>query len=298
MSTQKGYTLVEIFITIVIIAILATITYVGFQHYQRGVEIRMGAQEVKKALAEAQSRTIASKGASRWGVHFDNEQYILYKVDLTADPDEGYDSSSADNEAHSLSKNLEFCEINLEKIGGISVSGVYYQYLKGVNDKISGIVKVCNKEDNSMSETITIERVGAIEVGEAVSSTDNSRHLHFEISKNITQTGILRLDFTSDGVTRDVSFQDYYYEDEFSWSDIITVNDEEQRLKIHTHSLDSSSATLCIHRDERFNTRPLTISLRDLNGDGDASDSVIIVSYDADSVATKGDDSDIEMYVQ
>lgn len=295
---KKGFTLVEIIIVIFIITIVALMTYVGFRYYTRGLEIRSGVQIINKALVEVKSRTIASKGASRWGVHFDENQYVIYKVDLGVNPDEGYNSASADNEVHTLSKNIELCEINLQTISAEAVFGVYYQYLDGINDKISGTVKVCDKNDNSRAETITIERQGSIETETPSLNTIESRHLHFQINQDVTNTSVLRLNFTSDSVVKDIAFQNYYYEGEFNWSDIIVVNGQEQRLKIHSHSLDASSVLLCIHRDERFNTKPLTISLRDINGDGDTSDSLEIVSYQSNTTATKGSSSDILMYVQ
>lgn len=296
--SKKGFTLIEIFIVIVIFVLLAAMIYVFFRTYQVRLEVKNGAETVKKVLVEVQSRTISSQGASRWGVHFENNKYVVYKVDLVTSPNDGYNALGVGNENYPVSGNLEFCEINLQNLDETAVQGVYYQYLEGINNQISGTVKICNKNDNTKFETITIAKTGTTETQEAVSSTSSSRHLHFRINRDATNASILRLNFTSDSVIRDIAFPDYYQEDEFFWSDIIMVNSAEQQLKIHTHSISASEAVFSIHRDERFNTRPLTISLRDINGDGDPVDSLTIVSYDANDDAAKGESSDVEMYVQ
>lgn len=65
---------------------------------------------------------------------------------------------------------------------------------------------------------------------------------------------------------------------EFDWEQDIDVNGNNERIRIHTHYIDSNNTILSIHRDQRFNEKVLAILI----------DSKSIVSYAANGAPTVG----------
>ena len=64
----------------------------------------------------------------------------------------------------------------------------------------------------------------------------------------------------------------------FDWSGSILVNGSNQVLRVHTHSLTSTSTAFSVTRDRRYNNAALNISLDGQN----------LINYAADGTTTQG----------
>jgi hypothetical protein len=113
----------------------------------------------------------------------------------------------------------------------------------------------------------------------------DSRHVHFNYNANAQDALTLHLifpDYPADNY--DIDFQANLNPDrtEFFWEGTVLVGPTgqktEQKLKIHTHSLSSSAAQFCIHRDRRFNDKALRIDLDNEN----------LINYSAGGEVTQG----------
>jgi prepilin-type N-terminal cleavage/methylation domain-containing protein len=102
---QKGFTLVELIISIALIAIIAGISFSNLGGHQKKLEVDLEAEKIVAYLRETRNRAIAGQDNSSWGIHFVNvsngdDYYNLFKG-LTF-------STSAIVETRFLSKKIQF----------------------------------------------------------------------------------------------------------------------------------------------------------------------------------------------
>lgn len=266
----KGFTLIELLVIIGILIILTAISVPNFRSFQKESDLNNGAEEIINTLRFAQNKTLASEGASQWGVYFDNttspHQYILFKWN-------GVDYDTRDtnfDEIHKLPSSAEFYEINL--IGG--GREVVFERISGETSQ-SGNVKIRLISDASKTKTIYIESSGQAGLTSLLTPSDtdrikDSRHVHFDYNTNAQDAITLKLifpDYPADNY--DIPFQNYLNVDktEFDWEGTVLVgpagSKTKQRLRIHTHSLIITAAQFCIHRplspDQSYNDKALNI---------------------------------------
>lgn len=72
MVMKKGFTLVELLVSLGIIAIIATISVIGLSGYRSGDVLASATKQVGALLREAQSNAMAQSQGAAWGVHLDN----------------------------------------------------------------------------------------------------------------------------------------------------------------------------------------------------------------------------------
>ena len=136
-----GFTLIELLLIVGILGVLAALAFPALHDFQLTSDLENSAEELINVLRLAQQKTVASEGASSWGVYFSvgvsPNQYILFKG-------ENYLSRevSAD-ENHKISGAVLISEINL---GGES-EAVFIR-ISG-NSRQSGYVKLSLKADSS-----------------------------------------------------------------------------------------------------------------------------------------------------
>ncbi len=68
-NREAGFTLAEIVVVVAIIAIMATVTMVGFQNFNRSAVLKTATQEVSVALTSARTSTLSSEADTVYGVH-------------------------------------------------------------------------------------------------------------------------------------------------------------------------------------------------------------------------------------
>ena len=269
---ERGFTLIELLIVIGVVAILTAGALVSYRSASGGVELKTNAFKVVDVLNLARQRTIASLGASSYGVHFEASQFVLFKG---AD----YSALDSDNIFYVLPDALEIADIVL--VGG--GSEVVFDRVTGKTAQ-SGSLKARLASDTSKFKTINILSSGRADISSdalAPSGTRiyDSRHVHFNYTQDVRSAITLTLNFPG-YISQDILFQDYLDAGKtvFDWTGTILVNGSNQVLRIHTHNLDASYADFSITRDSRYNDEALEISLGGQN----------LINYAINGVVTQG----------
>jgi len=244
----------------------------AFNFFQRQNTLEAVAQEIISALQMAQNKTLASEGASNFGVHFETNKFVLFKG-------ASYNPASTDNENHNLPNILQISQINLN--GGST--NIIFERLTGTTQSF-GSIKIEFIDDSSKNVTIFISASGVVGLNASNPSDAtriyDSRHTHFVFSQNTKNASILTLYFPADNFTQEINYQTYLNpaKDEFSWEGIVNVNGANQTLKIHSHGLTDSATAFCLHRDRRQNSKALNIFLDGQN----------LINYSATGTTTPG----------
>ena len=121
--TASGITLLEILVALAIIAVLATIIFSVFHNFSDSASINSAAEAGITALSDARSRTLSSKNASQYGVHFASSSLVIFKGAV-------YSALGQDNEEKLLPAGTEISVINLAG-GGVNVA---FKRLTGETD--------------------------------------------------------------------------------------------------------------------------------------------------------------------
>lgn len=276
---KKGFTLLEILIIVGIVAILAALAIPALHDFQLTSDLENSSQELINTLRLAQQKTIASEGASSWGVYFTTSvlphQYVLFKGDSYLSRDASKD------EIHKISGAVLISEINLG--GG---SEAVFNQISGTSLS-QGSVVLALKVDSSKTKTVYIESSGQAGSALPVAPSDinrikDSRHVHADYSRYISTTTenlILTFSYDSSTQTEIIAITNNMKNGQIFWEGQFDVGGQIQKLKIHTHRLNQPDSQFSIHRDRRYNNRVLKIKLS-----GDNSDNFI--EYSADGLNT------------
>ncbi len=262
---NAGFTLIEILLVVGILVILISISVAGFRLFEGKTELKSYAQNALTILELARTKTLASKDASQYGVRFEQNKYILFKGDT-------YQEGAEDNKVYQLPSRLKINKIDLT--GGDNA--VVFKRISGYASS-SGAIEF-GTINQSATTTIAILPSGQIELEAkfpeccASGRLSNNRHIHLDLGWSMQGANTLTLYFSdTPEVTVHINMTDYFNADQtsFDWSGAIDVNGENQELRVHTHFLDAFGTTLCVHRDQDKNNKPLQILI-------DAKD---IISY-------------------
>lgn len=271
---QKGFTLIELLLVILVIVILISLVFISYRLFEKRTELEITAQNILATLKLAQTKTLASEDASQYGVHFENDKYILFKGDT-------YQEGAAENKIDQLPKRLEIHDIDLADEG----NDVIFRRISGHTQQ-NGAIRLRIISAPERTRTIIIQSYGLMELKTDPASSPpdpitDSKHLHFDLGWSIQDALVLTLNFPDEPVVIvDIEMADYFKksETEFDWRDKIDVNGEDQELHVHTHFLDAFNTILCIHRDRKKNNKPLQVLIDDKD----------IISYEADGTAYVG----------
>ncbi|MFH1461226.1 MAG: prepilin-type N-terminal cleavage/methylation domain-containing protein [Patescibacteria group bacterium] len=275
MDKQRGFTFIETLIALAVIALIITITISSYRYFEKNTELENTAQKIVSVLKSAQTKTLASEQASQYGVHFENDKYILFKGDT-------HQPEADDNIDYQLPNRLEIVNISLNGEG----ADVVFQRINGQTEQ-NGTIDLRIISQPSKLETVNIHSTGQIELASSLGECCQTnrlidgRHIHFNLGWSIQSSAVLTLYFPdTPEVIVNINMADYFNlsQTEFDWSGTIEVNGQNQELRVHTHSLDAVNTILCIHRDNSQNNKPLQISI----------DGKEIISYTADGQATVG----------
>lgn len=102
---MKGFTLLELVITISILAILSVTGVSSYRSYTKNVEVTSTVQNMVTHLRQAQAKAMANDSGYKWGVQFVNnpteDHYTIYSTLTTF-------GSAVDTETFYLPKNVAF----------------------------------------------------------------------------------------------------------------------------------------------------------------------------------------------
>lgn len=268
---KKGFSLIELLVVLAILAVLAILFFLSLRFFQKEKILESATQEIVSVLRFAQNRTLASEGASSFGVYFEADKFTLFKG-------ASFDVSAPDNEVHELGSILLISEINL---GGFQ--DIIFERLTGVVNH-SGSVKIEISGDSTKNRVIFIDPSGTVSLSSGLADDTarikDSRHIHVLYSQNTKIATTLYLVFPDDSASYPIDYKAFLNpaKDQFYWEDTVVVNGVSQSLKIHTHQLSDASTLFCIHRDRRLNSKALNIFL----------DSDNLINYDSSGAASQG----------
>ena len=125
MHNQKGFSLIEILMTVAITLILATASTSIYGNLQVSTQLNESVALIVQAIRTARERSIAGLNNASHGVCFESNRYILYQGPSCALRDQAYDLATNLESALSLSTTLENGDVVFSKGTGIpNVTGI------------------------------------------------------------------------------------------------------------------------------------------------------------------------------
>lgn len=270
-KTLTGFTIIELLVAVGVLVLAAGLVLPNFNFFQRQSSLDMASQEIIGALRLAQNKALASEGNSPFGIYFEADRYTLFKGTT-------YYPTAPDNDTRILNSGLVLSEISL---GGLNT--IIFDQVTGATAN-SGSLKISLASDSAKNKTIYIDSSGTAALSSSLPTDEgrfkDSRHAEFTYSQNAQDANTLSLYFPASGQTENINYQTYLNNDKtaFSWEGTINVSGSDQIIKIHTHSLTLTSALFCVHRDRRYNSQALNISLDGQN----------LINYSATGTSTRG----------
>ncbi|MBX4189125.1 prepilin-type N-terminal cleavage/methylation domain-containing protein [Candidatus Parcubacteria bacterium] len=103
---KRGFTLLEIMIAVVVVAIVSSIIISVFSSLNNRQSLDSSAELVKSVLERAQSLTLSSQGDTQYGVHFNASEVILFKGTT-------YSSTDSNNATTTINPRVTISSLNL-----------------------------------------------------------------------------------------------------------------------------------------------------------------------------------------
>lgn len=256
---QAGFTLLEVIIVVAVLAAFSTIVVAGFMIMQKQADLENNTQEFANVLKLAQSKTLASNQDARYGVYIDTfanpNKYVLFKGMNFAARDSAFDQNFW------VSKSVEFFNIN---VGG--GSELVFEKLTGALSQ-PGDISLRYKTDITQTKTVYAASSGTIgfllpQIPSDDARVKDSRHLHFDYSRAInTSTENIVLSFNNGAVVQTIPVAQNLSGSQINWEGTVTVGGAGQTVRIATHNINNPQSQFSVHRDRRFNTVSLKITL-------------------------------------
>ena len=148
---MRGFTLIEIIVSVAVVAILASIATISFNGLREQQALVNGAEEVRTLLLRARARTLAAEDDSVFGLHITAPSVTLFRGAT-------YNPLAVDNELHMLD--------SLVTISTYSFSGggadVVFNKRTGATSTY-GTITVALVSDPSKTRVVTITATGLVE---------------------------------------------------------------------------------------------------------------------------------------
>ena len=177
-----SFSLVELLVVIGIISILIAISIPAYRVFQKKTGLNSAVEEIINSLRIAQSKTLSSEGASKYGVYFDQgtspDQYTLFKGNSYASRNSAFDKT------YKLPANIEIYQINLN--GG--VLEVVFNRIVGDTAQVGDLeLRLINNP--SENQKIYVENSGRVGLSSPLSPPDtrttDTRHVHYNLGWSI-----------------------------------------------------------------------------------------------------------------
>ena len=151
-QNNKGYSFVEILITIAVLAVISSAITASFFSFYKTRALGKEAARVLDLIHEARSKTVSSKDASEYGMHFDASRAVLFKGIVFTEP-------SSDNKEITLLNSVEIFDISLNQGAG----DLFFKRITGETDNF-GIIRFRLKGNSDKIKTIVISGGGIAEL--------------------------------------------------------------------------------------------------------------------------------------
>ena len=152
LKNNAGVSFLEIMIVIAILGIIAVLVINPFTGFRNSQTLSGTTEEILSALQQARVKTLTAEGGSQYGVHFSNNQVVVF-TGVT------YNASSPSNQNISLNSILTISSIDLTGGG----ADIIFQKLTGATSQ-NGTVVVRLNSDMTQTKTITINSNGISDV--------------------------------------------------------------------------------------------------------------------------------------
>ncbi len=282
---KKGFTLIEIITAVLVLSISAVLVVPAWKSFSDNVNLENARQMIEAKIKLAKNYSLGSLSDLNYGIHFDilNNRLVIFSGSTFIDGAPG-------NQIFSLPSNIEIYNINLSGGGNDLIIG----RLTGSTAN-SGTVGIRIKTDNSKTRQIVINteaQTGSSAFQASLASQlVDARHVHFSLPWSIQNSSVLKLEFVGSGgaVVNNVDTGSYFNMDKtsFDWQGVTLVDSVNQKIRVHTLSLDSVSTLLCIMRDRTENTKSVTVYFVD----GGTVKKIATYTENADGTATVTPDS-------
>lgn len=144
-----GFTLIEIIISIVVLALVVGGVVFSFSSYAARKELQSANARAAALIAEARSKTLAGEGNSAWGVHFEETKAVLFKAPT-------YNPSASENKTEAMPNRVYISSVNFQN------SQIIFARLTGAASS-AGSVIFSIRGNSSPSKTISVNALGTIE---------------------------------------------------------------------------------------------------------------------------------------
>jgi len=140
----------EIVVVVTILGILIVIIFPSFSKMRENQVIKNAVEDVKSVLHSAKSQSLASIDSSEYGVYFQSDKIIIFKVEI-------FSVESPDNRITEIILPAGISDITLDGVSS-STGDLYFKRLSGTPSK-TGTVTIST---SSISKIITISGTGTI----------------------------------------------------------------------------------------------------------------------------------------
>jgi len=279
MKSGAGFTLTELIVVIALALLLVALALPALRVAQKNSELESAVESLVSVLRLAQNRTLASEGASQYGVFFDTaaspDQYVLFKGASFAARD-----VSAD-EARVLPQSVEISVLTIPE------SAVVFARVTGAVVNTGSVILrlVANplqQESVYVSGSGTIQKTGALVASDENRQKD-SRHVHVDYTGRTIATGTESVRLVFPSTTYTIVIASNMQAGQIFWEGDVLVDGETQTLLIQTHVFNDVvlGTQFSIVRDKSKNTKAVTIEISgDTTGD--------LIRYDAAGATTQG----------
>jgi len=146
----RGISVVEVLVTIAVLAILSTIGFVSYSSFVSKNVLDKSAKSVMAFVEETRLQSIASKNGERFGVHFEADG-------LTRFPGGTFVLSDPSNVLYPLDADVSVSAINLAD----SSSDVVFSRING-KASTSGVIELSLVADPSQKKQLRVEPTGLV----------------------------------------------------------------------------------------------------------------------------------------
>ena len=149
---MRGFSVIEILIVVAIFAVIASIGAAPFVFFKKARALDAAVQESVSALLEARARTLSSRNASQYGVHFNADSATLFSGAV-------FNPNASDNEEKIFAPLVLISAISLEGGG----SDVIFKRLTGETD-FYGTVTFRLTAGGARERTLRIGKTGTVNI--------------------------------------------------------------------------------------------------------------------------------------
>lgn len=254
---KNGFTLLEIVIVSGVFLLLIAVLLVNTVSLDETARLDEGASALISLSQLARERTLAAQGNNQWGVHVDVVARELHLF-------EGATWGGVAEDTYGLERGVSV-------VPALAGAGdeVVFTRLEGTTTNIGAVTFVAPSGETRVVTVFTSGETALAGTLPAKVNPDqppfDTRHVHFDIPVSLNDANTMTLTFPEPDpdvvVTIDVQDNLMVNGGVFIYEGKLTVDGEEQVLRIVSHDITATTSLLSIRRDRMENTKALDVTL-------------------------------------